>query len=267
MNDLGLLRYVRGQEVAYSPRGYLLSQHKYVTEIVSQACLMDDSKRVDTPIELNIKLRATYGELLHDPTFYRQLKCKKQKRIALSTTEAEYRAMTQTTTGIIWLRWLLAGSIKKVGTRKWNFISKLLRIKLCPKYKTFVLLSSHSVAQPDPSIRIQPLSSNHNHLCYQEPRVQEDGGGSKEQRWQEVDVVVAYAILHNYIMMTQGVDSNRELHFRKRVERRVVVEGDNFLLLTQGQAHDDGVSLPNAMTTQLWGPTQIARSFLAHFLC
>ncbi|XP_020529197.1 uncharacterized protein LOC110008099 [Amborella trichopoda] len=73
MKDLGFLCYFFGLEIAYSQRNYLLYQHKYASEIVFQARLMDDIKRLDTSIELNIKLYATDGELLSDSTFYHQL--------------------------------------------------------------------------------------------------------------------------------------------------------------------------------------------------
>ena len=54
MKDLRYLRYFLGIEVAYSLRGYLLSQSKYVADILEQARLIDN-KTVDTPIKVNAK--------------------------------------------------------------------------------------------------------------------------------------------------------------------------------------------------------------------
>ncbi|GMP85483.1 hypothetical protein CsSME_00038617 [Camellia sinensis var. sinensis] len=72
MKDLGPLRYFLGIEVAFSPRGYFLSQAKYANEVIHRAGLID-TKVSDTPLELNVKLNSTDGVPLDDPTLYCEL--------------------------------------------------------------------------------------------------------------------------------------------------------------------------------------------------
>jgi hypothetical protein len=72
MKDLGYLRYFLSIEVAYSPRGYLLSYSKYVADILERARLTDN-KTVDTPIEVNARYSSSIGLPLKDPTLYRTI--------------------------------------------------------------------------------------------------------------------------------------------------------------------------------------------------
>jgi hypothetical protein len=72
MKDLGYLWYFLGIEVAYSPRGYLLSQTKDVVDILERARLIDN-KTVDTPIKVNAMYSSFDNLLLSDPILYRTI--------------------------------------------------------------------------------------------------------------------------------------------------------------------------------------------------
>ena len=72
MKDLGPLHYFLGLEVHQLPKGIVLNQHKYTVDLIDLAGLTS-SAPVDTPIELNVKLIKEEGDLLPDPTAYRQL--------------------------------------------------------------------------------------------------------------------------------------------------------------------------------------------------
>ena len=63
MKDLDHLRYFLGLEVAYAQRGYLVSQQKCTSDILSRACL-NDTWTAATPIELHHRLSISDGKLL-----------------------------------------------------------------------------------------------------------------------------------------------------------------------------------------------------------
>jgi len=58
--------------VAYSPRGYLLSQLKYIADILERA-RVTNNKTVNTLIEVNTKYSSFNGLPLLDPTLYRTI--------------------------------------------------------------------------------------------------------------------------------------------------------------------------------------------------
>ncbi|XP_022867077.1 uncharacterized protein LOC111386830 [Olea europaea var. sylvestris] len=72
MKDLGTLSYFLGIEVASSPRGYLISQSKYIMDVIERAHLTDN-KSVDTPLESNARYSSSDGVPLTDPTLYRTI--------------------------------------------------------------------------------------------------------------------------------------------------------------------------------------------------
>jgi hypothetical protein len=72
MTDLGPLRYFLGIEVSSTLDGFYISQEKYIQDLLARAALGDE-RTVETPMELNVQLRASDGDPLSNPTRYRHL--------------------------------------------------------------------------------------------------------------------------------------------------------------------------------------------------
>ena len=63
--DLGQLRYFLGIEVAQSQEGIVISQRKYVLDILEETGMLD-CKPVDTPMDPNVKLLQNQADLYPD---------------------------------------------------------------------------------------------------------------------------------------------------------------------------------------------------------
>ena len=70
--DLGKLKYFLGIEVAQSNSKVVISHRKYTLDILINIGMLD-YKPVDTPMDPNVKLVPSQGELLRDPRRYRRL--------------------------------------------------------------------------------------------------------------------------------------------------------------------------------------------------
>ena len=72
MKDLGQLKYFLGIEVARSKHGVLLSQRKYVLDLLTETGMLD-CKPVETPMEMNHKLGILPDQALTDKGRYQRL--------------------------------------------------------------------------------------------------------------------------------------------------------------------------------------------------
>ena len=70
--DLGKLEYFLGIEVAQSNYGVIISQMKYILDVLEENDMLD-CKPIDTPKDSNVKLVPSQGKPLRDPRGYRQL--------------------------------------------------------------------------------------------------------------------------------------------------------------------------------------------------
>jgi hypothetical protein len=70
VKDLGQLRYFLGIEIARSARGIVLSQRKYVLDLLNDTGMMQ-CRAAATPIDQNYKITAESGELVEKETYQR----------------------------------------------------------------------------------------------------------------------------------------------------------------------------------------------------
>jgi hypothetical protein len=72
MKDLGKLHHLLGMTVELCQDGLLLHQRQYALDILEHAG-MTDCKPCSTPVNTQVKLSATLGDPVADPTVYRSL--------------------------------------------------------------------------------------------------------------------------------------------------------------------------------------------------
>jgi len=71
MKDLGKLRYFLGLKIVRTAQGLLVSQKKYVMDLI-QECGLDHSKAVKLPLNTQV-LSSKFGTSLQEPDKYRSL--------------------------------------------------------------------------------------------------------------------------------------------------------------------------------------------------
>jgi hypothetical protein len=69
MTDLGSLSYFLGIEVVHSTKGYYLSQHKYIQDLLARSGITG-TRTATTPMDLHLQLRPSDGTPLADPSRY-----------------------------------------------------------------------------------------------------------------------------------------------------------------------------------------------------
>ncbi|RVW88197.1 Retrovirus-related Pol polyprotein from transposon RE2 [Vitis vinifera] len=121
IKDLGALSYFLGIEILTTPSGVLLTQRRYICDLLAQT-KMSGAKPVAAPLvtdgNLTLHSDADWVGNKHDYTstsaYIVYLSChpiswssKKQRTVAQSSTEAEYRSVVVTTLEINWICYLL----------------------------------------------------------------------------------------------------------------------------------------------------------------
>ncbi|XP_015162366.1 uncharacterized mitochondrial protein AtMg00810-like [Solanum tuberosum] len=72
IKDLGRLHYFLGLEILYKDDGILISQRKFVLDLLKEfKC--DHMTPLSSPLDPNVKLKSHEGKAITDPTYYRKL--------------------------------------------------------------------------------------------------------------------------------------------------------------------------------------------------
>ena len=72
IKDLGKLHYFLGLEILYTETGMLISQRKFVLDLLKEYQCTEYST-LASPLDSSIKLKANEGKPLEDPSSYRKL--------------------------------------------------------------------------------------------------------------------------------------------------------------------------------------------------
>jgi hypothetical protein len=72
MSDLGSLRYFLGIEVLQTPKGYYLSQYKYIQDLIARSGISDNCMAA-TPMDIHLQLRLNDDPSLPEPSRYRHI--------------------------------------------------------------------------------------------------------------------------------------------------------------------------------------------------
>jgi hypothetical protein len=72
MSYLGPLSYFLGIEVQHSPRGYFLSQSKYINDLIDSSGI-SDNRTAAMPMDLHLQIRPNDGTPLEHPSRYQHI--------------------------------------------------------------------------------------------------------------------------------------------------------------------------------------------------
>ncbi|CAL9247649.1 unnamed protein product, partial [Arabidopsis halleri] len=106
MKDMGPLKYFLGIQAQFTSKGLFLNQEKYATDLLINAGMLGCAP-MPTPLPVQIDRMPHQDELFQEPTYFRSL----AESVARSSTEAEYRTLSDTAVEMSWITAVL----KQIG--------------------------------------------------------------------------------------------------------------------------------------------------------